>query len=67
MTSLPADRDRAEGHHRLIRSWLEEVEKLEQLKYLYHGKKMVVLKGSFDSVGVDTPSDMKRVRDLLAR
>lgn len=46
---------------------LEHVEKLEQLRVLWHGEKILVLNALCDAgVGVDTPADLERVRALLA-
>lgn len=44
---------------------IEGSEKLEQLKYLYHGFRIDVLKGDYDSVGVDVPGDLGRVAKML--
>lgn len=46
---------------------LEHVEKLEQLRVLWHGEKILVLDALCDAgVGVDTPEDLARVRQLLS-
>ncbi len=46
---------------------LEHVEKLEQLRVLWHGEKILVLDAHCDAgVGVDTEADLQRVRSLLA-
>lgn len=46
---------------------LEHVEKLEQLRVLWHGEKILVLDALSDAgVGVDTEEDLLRVRELLA-
>jgi 3-deoxy-manno-octulosonate cytidylyltransferase (CMP-KDO synthetase) len=37
---------------------LEKIEKLEQLRALYHGMPMVVAFSRHDSIGVDTPKDL---------
>lgn len=45
---------------------LEHVEKLEQLRVLWHGEKILVLDALCEAgVGVDTPEDLQRVRQLL--
>ena len=45
---------------------LEHVEKLEQLRVLWHGEKILVLDAHCDAgVGVDTEADLQRVRQLL--
>lgn len=45
---------------------LEQVEKLEQLRVLWHGAKILVLDALCDAgVGVDTEEDLQQVRQLL--
>lgn len=45
---------------------LEHVEKLEQLRVLWHGEKILVLDAHCDAgVGVDTPADLERARQLI--
>ena len=45
---------------------LERVERLEQLRLLEHGMGLYVEAVSFDTVGVDTEEDLRRVEALLA-
>lgn len=45
---------------------LENAEKLEQLRALENGIQIAVVKVDYDSVGVDTPEDVKRVEKILA-
>lgn len=46
---------------------LEQVEKLEQLRVLWHGEKILVLDALCEAgVGVDTEADLQKVRRLLA-
>ena len=46
---------------------LEAEEKLEQLRVLYNGDKIIVaIEEKFESLGVDTPQDLEYVRRLLA-
>lgn len=45
---------------------LERAERLEQLRALEHGVRIRVIETEWDSVGVDTPDDLARVRDALA-
>ena len=44
---------------------LEEVERLEQLRALAHGIGIHVVRTLHHSVGVDTPADLERVRQLM--
>jgi 3-deoxy-manno-octulosonate cytidylyltransferase (CMP-KDO synthetase) len=44
---------------------LENAEKLEQLRALENGVPIAVVKVEYDSVGVDTPEDVKRVEAIL--
>lgn len=46
---------------------LERTEMLEQLRALYHGMPIYVAKTRFDSIGVDTPKDLKRVAARLKK
>ena len=53
---------------RLVRfpvSPLEQAEKLEQLRALEHGLSIAVVTVNYDSVGVDVPSDVARVEEIL--
>ena len=43
----------------------EQAESLEQLRALEHGHRIKVLETTHDSIGVDTPDDLKRVEQLL--
>ncbi len=45
---------------------LEAAEKLEQLRALENGIQIAVVRVDYDSVGVDTPEDVKRVESILA-
>jgi 3-deoxy-manno-octulosonate cytidylyltransferase (CMP-KDO synthetase) len=44
---------------------LERAEALEQLRALEHGIRIKAVETSFDSIGVDTPDDLERVRRLM--
>ncbi len=45
---------------------LERAEALEQLRALEHGIRIKAVETAYDSIGVDTPEDLKQVRRLLA-
>ena len=51
---------------RLPQGMLEQLEALEQLRALEHGYRIKVVETQFDSIEVDTPADLERVRALLA-
>jgi len=44
---------------------LEKTERLEQLRVLEGGFRIKVIETKFDTVGVDTPEDLERVKSLL--
>lgn len=46
-------------------SALENTEKLEQLRILQEGFRIKVMETKYDTVGVDTPEDLERVKKLL--
>ena len=46
---------------------LEKTEKLEQLRALWMGAKIAVVRTEDEGVGVDTPEDAKRVEELLKK
>jgi len=46
---------------------LEMVESLEQLRAIENGYKIKVIISSYDSVGVDTPEDLERVKRLMEK
>jgi 3-deoxy-manno-octulosonate cytidylyltransferase (CMP-KDO synthetase) len=45
---------------------LEQSEALEQLRALEHGIRIKAIETQYDSIGVDTPDDLERVRKLVA-
>jgi 3-deoxy-manno-octulosonate cytidylyltransferase (CMP-KDO synthetase) len=50
----------------LPRTPLERTESLEQLRVLEHGYRIHVVETTHESVSVDTPDDLERVRQLVA-
>ncbi len=46
---------------------LEEVEKLEQLRMLENGTRPLVVETEYDSIGVDTPEDLEKVKKILSK
>ena len=55
------------NYQKLLQSPLEEIEKLEQLRVLWHGEKIGVMKTEIiPAAGVDTLDDLERVRRLWA-
>lgn len=56
-----------EKFHRLPPSRLEQIEKLEQLRFLENGIPIFVAETSFDTIGVDTEEDLQRAEALLAK
>ncbi|KAK3239167.1 hypothetical protein CYMTET_50887 [Cymbomonas tetramitiformis] len=47
---------------------LENIESLEQLRVLYHGKKIhVAVEAAESAAGVDTPEDLERVREFVTK
>jgi 3-deoxy-manno-octulosonate cytidylyltransferase (CMP-KDO synthetase) len=51
---------------KLPQGTLEKLEALEQLRALEHGYRIKVVETPYDSIEVDTPSDLERVKTLLA-
>jgi 3-deoxy-manno-octulosonate cytidylyltransferase (CMP-KDO synthetase) len=49
----------------LPESSLEKAERLEQLRVLEYGYKIKVVETKFDTIGVDTPEDLKRAEEAL--
>jgi len=45
---------------------LERAERLEQLRVLEHGYRIMTTETEHDPIGVDTPADLERVRGLVA-
>lgn len=51
--------------YRLPMLSLEASEKLEQLRYLEYGKRIKMIETSHGSIGIDTPEDLEKARELL--
>jgi 3-deoxy-manno-octulosonate cytidylyltransferase (CMP-KDO synthetase) len=43
-------------------SVLENIEKLEQLRYLENGVSIKMIETGFNSIGIDTPEDLEKAR-----
>ena len=52
---------------KLEKSNLECLESLEQLRWLENGFEIRIKDTCFESIGVDTPEDLKRVNDLIKK
>ncbi|MFC1698661.1 3-deoxy-manno-octulosonate cytidylyltransferase [Candidatus Omnitrophota bacterium] len=46
---------------------LEQVERLEQLRALEHGYKIKLIETNFDTIGVDTPEDLEKVKARIQK
>ncbi|WP_200764110.1 3-deoxy-manno-octulosonate cytidylyltransferase [Nitrosophilus alvini] len=44
---------------------LEHIEKLEQLRTLYHGYKIAMVRVKSESIGIDTPEDLEKAKKRL--
>jgi 3-deoxy-manno-octulosonate cytidylyltransferase (CMP-KDO synthetase) len=51
----------------LPKSTLEEEESLEQLRALEHGYRIRTVETRYDTIGVDTPADLEKVKQILAQ
>jgi 3-deoxy-manno-octulosonate cytidylyltransferase (CMP-KDO synthetase) len=54
------------GFHALPYSRLEHIEKLEQLRVLEAGYRIKTIQTDFETIGVDTPEDLRHVAQLLS-
>ncbi len=50
----------------LKESDIDKAEKLEQLRFLYNGYKIAVFVTEYETVGVDTEDDLKKVEEILS-
>ena len=50
--------------YRLAPTPLEEIEKLEQLRYLENGRRIKMVLTEVENVGIDTPEDLEKARFL---
>lgn len=48
-------------------SYLEKVERLEQLRVLEEGFRIKVIETKYDTIGVDTPEDLEKVKEYLQK
>jgi len=46
---------------------LEKIERLEQLRVLEEGFRIKVIETTYDTIGVDTPQDLEKVKEYLRR
>ena len=44
---------------------LEKTEKLEQLRYLEHGKKIMMIETNYNGLGIDTMDDLINARKII--
>ncbi|MBR4388818.1 MAG: 3-deoxy-manno-octulosonate cytidylyltransferase [Prevotella sp.] len=58
-------RDVLSAISKLTPSPLEVAESLEQLRWLQHGYKIRVAMTEFSTIGIDTPEDLERAKELL--
>ncbi len=54
-------------YRNLTVSALENTEKLEQLRVLEHGYRIKVIETKYDTIGVDTPDDLEKVKEYLRK
>jgi len=54
-------------YRNIPQSTLEKIEKLEQLRVLQEGYRIKVIETKYDTIGVDTPQELERVKEYLQR
>lgn len=52
---------------KLPQSRLEQIEKLEQLRFLENGISIRMVKTDYQGIGIDTPEDLEKVQSLLSK
>ena len=52
-------------YSQMAQTALERAESLEQLRALENGYQIRVVETGYDSIGVDTPEDLKKVEEIL--
>ena len=52
-------------YSKMPQTYLEKIEKLEQLRALEHGYRIKMVETEFDSISVDTPADLEKVLSLF--
>ncbi len=50
---------------KLSTTTLEDIEKLEQLRWIYNGFKIKMLEAKSENIGIDTPEDLEKLRQFL--
>jgi len=50
---------------KLKQSYLEKIEKLEQLRWLENGYRIKVIETKYDTIGVDTEEDFRKVKKII--
>ena len=50
---------------KMSQTYLEKIEKLEQLRALEHGYRIKMAETEFDSISIDTQADLRRIRKFL--
>ncbi|MDO9465615.1 MAG: 3-deoxy-manno-octulosonate cytidylyltransferase, partial [bacterium] len=51
---------------KMPQTYLEKIEKLEQLRVLEHGYRIKMAETEFDSMSIDTPADLRKIREILS-
>ena len=56
-----------EKYSKMEQTYLEKLEKLEQLRVLENGYKIKMLQTDYEPVGVDILEDLEKVRDIISK